>query len=99
MQKKAHEITGYLKDSLYHAWTMQGRLILSTENKRSEVLEGGVLKDGDTQFIPLSSNQRKYEYEETVAMQDLFGIASRSSGQILQEPMRDEMVVSMKLFK
>ncbi len=55
MQKKAREITGYLKDSLYHGqgswspWTMQG---MSTENKIREILEGGVLKDGDTQFVP-----------------------------------------------
>jgi hypothetical protein len=102
MQKKAREITGYLKDSLCHgqgSWTMQCRLILSTENKIRQILEGGVLKDVDTQFVPWSSIQRKYEYGESVTMQDLFGIPSRSSGRAHQERMRDENAVSMKLFR
>ncbi len=41
----------------------------------------GVLKDGDTQFIPLSAIQRKCE--DTVLMQNLFGVLAKHIRSVL----------------
>ncbi len=79
VKKKLQEFMEDVKDSLYHGQgsctTIQGGLILSTEKKLREIMEEVLLKDGDTQFKPLSAIQGKCE--ETVAMQNLFSVAPR----------------------